>query len=341
MELVNRIAEAVRGSGGITLVIGLVFVSVLMLVFAIASIMDARARERRRLLGTGGASVTGAGEYGSPQGSDSLASVAERLDAIASVILPKGRMEPSTALRREMIQAGLYSQRAVRIYYLSRLLLAVGLGLATIFALPILQPTMSLRAVGFLGIAISGLGFYVPAFYLSRRTRKRQTRIREGFPDALDLLLVCVESGLGIDSAIARVSQEIGRAHPLISEQFGLVSNELRVGRDREEALRALADRIGIDEVSSLVSLLVQTDKLGTSMAAALRAHAEEMRSKRMLRAEEKAYKLPVKLSGPLVFFILPALLLVILSPAALEMSRVIGPAIHQAGSSGVLSGGN
>jgi tight adherence protein C len=142
------------------------------------------------------------------------------------------------------------------------------------------------------------------------------------------MLLVCVESGLGLDGALARVADEIGRAHPLLSEQFGFIGRELRVGRDREVALRSMAERIGIDEVTSLVTLLIQTDKLGTSIGDALRAHAYEMRSTRLLRAEEKAMKLPVKLSIPLIFLILPALLLVILAPASLSIGREMFPAL-------------
>jgi tight adherence protein C len=227
-----------------------------------------------------------------------------------------------------MIRAGYYNTRVIRIYYLARILLAIAFVLATSLAMPIFAPETPIRTIIILSFAAGAMGYFLPVYFLSRRVSKRQLSIREGFPDALDMLLVCVESGLGLDGALARVAGEIGRAHPLLAEQFEFIGRELRVGRDRETALRSMAERIGIDEVSSLVTLLVQTDKLGTSIGDALRAHAYEMRSTRLLRAEEKAHKLPVKLSIPLIFFILPALLLVILAPAALSIGRDMFPAL-------------
>ncbi|MCZ6592866.1 MAG: type II secretion system F family protein [Alphaproteobacteria bacterium] len=258
-----------------------------------------------------------------------LTGVGGLFERIAQFILPKGAMEPDNALRVKMIQAGYYNTRVIRIYYLMRILLAVGMALGLAIVMPIIAADTAIQSVIILAGAAGMMGYFLPVFLLSRRVRKRQLSIREGFPDALDMLLVCVESGLGLDGALARVADEIGRAHPLLSEQFGFIGRELRVGRDREVALRSMAERIGIDEVTSLVTLLIQTDKLGTSIGDALRAHAYEMRSTRLLRAEEKAMKLPVKLSVPLIFFILPALLLVILAPASISIGRDMFPALQ------------
>jgi tight adherence protein C len=329
MAFMEQLAESMAGSGGLVLILALVFSCALLLSFGIATIVNERAETRRRLLG--GEEHYAAGSHGGLSQRDPLQGLGGTMERIAQFILPGGQMEPTSELRRQMVQAGFYNLRVIRVYYAARILLAAGFGVGTVMLIPLLKPDATVSSIIVLGAAVAALGFFVPTYYISRRTTKRQTAIREGFPDSLDMLLVCVESGLGIDGAIARVSREIGRAHPLVAEHFALVGNELRVGRAREAALRAMSDRVGIDEVTSLVSLLVQTDRLGTSMADALRSHAYEMRNTRMLRAEEKAYKLPVKLSAPLIFFILPALLIVILSPALLDMGRDMVPALRGA----------
>ena len=329
MEAIRQLLQSVVESGGIVLILAAVFVCALLASYGVATLIAARSDTRRRLAGASGLEAGGdLLQGGNLRLSTPLTGVGGLFERISQFILPRGAIEPNNALRLQMIQAGFYNTRVVRIYYLARILLAVGLALAIGLVLPVIAPETSIQTIIIMAFAGGLLGYFAPVYYLSRRVTKRQLSIREGFPDALDMLLVCVESGLGLDGALARVAQEIGRAHPLLAEQFGFVGRELRVGRDRETALRSMAERIGIDEVSSLVTLLVQTDKLGTSIGDALRAHAYEMRSTRLLRAEEKAHKLPVKLSIPLIFFILPALLLVILSPAAMSIGRDMFPAL-------------
>ncbi len=329
MEAIQQLIQSTIQSGGLILVILIVFLTALLAAYGVATLIASRSDASRRLAGptgleAGGDLLSG----GNLRLAAPLTGVGGTFEKISHFILPKGALEPNNALRLQMIRAGFYNTRVVRIYYLARILLAVTLVLAVSFALPFFVPETAIQNVIILSFALGMLGFFAPVYYLSRRVTKRQFAIRIGFPDSLDMLLVCVESGLGLDGALARVSQEIGRAHPLLAEQFGFVGRELRVGRDRETALRSMAERVGIDEVSSLVTLLIQTDKLGTSIGDALRAHAYEMRSTRLLRAEEKAHKLPVKLSIPLIFFILPALLLVILSPAAMSIGRDMFPAL-------------
>ncbi len=329
MEAIRQLLDSVVQSGGLLLVVVIIFVCALLSAFGVATLATSRSDARRRLAGAtglaaGGDLLTG----GSLRITAPLAGVGGLFDRIAQIILPKGAMEPDNALRVKMIQAGYYNTRVIRIYYLMRILLAVGMAMGLALLMPIIAADTAIESVVILAGAAGMMGYFLPVFLLSRRVRKRQLSIREGFPDALDMLLVCVESGLGLDGALARVADEIGRAHPLLSEQFGFIGRELRVGRDREVALRSMAERIGIDEVTSLVTLLIQTDKLGTSIGDALRAHAYELRSTRLLRAEEKAMKLPVKLSIPLIFFILPALLLVILAPASLSIGRDMFPAL-------------
>lgn len=330
MEAIRQLLDSVVQSGGLLLVVMIIFVCALLAAFGIATLATSRSDARRRLAGATGLAAGGdLLSGGSLRITAPLTGVGGLFERIAQFILPKRAMEPDNALRVKMIQAGYYNTRVIRIYYLMRILLAVGVALSLALVMPILAADTAIQSVIILAGAAGMMGYFLPVFLLSRRVRKRQLSIREGFPDALDMLLVCVESGLGLDGALARVADEIGRAHPLLSEQFGFIGRELRVGRDREVALRSMAERIGIDEVTSLVTLLIQTDKLGTSIGDALRAHAYEMRSTRLLRAEEKAMKLPVKLSVPLIFFILPALLLVILAPASISIGRDMFPALQ------------
>ncbi len=329
MEAIRQLLDSVVQSGGLLLVVVIIFVCALLAAFGVATLATSRSDARRRLAGATGLAAGGdLLSGGSLRITAPLTGVGGLFERIAQIILPKGAMEPDNALRVKMIQAGYYNTRVIRIYYLMRILLAVGMAMGLALLMPIIAADTAIESVVILAGAAGMMGYFLPVFLLSRRVRKRQLSIREGFPDALDMLLVCVESGLGLDGALARVADEIGRAHPLLSEQFGFIGRELRVGRDREVALRSMAERIGIDEVTSLVTLLIQTDKLGTSIGDALRAHAYEMRSTRLLRAEEKAMKLPVKLSIPLIFFILPALLMVILAPASLSIGRDMFPAL-------------
>lgn len=196
----------------------------------------------------------------------------------------------------------------------------------------VILPIALLSAVYFTGIyaanpvftlAFAGLGgFVAPDIWLTWAVRKRQHVIRLALPDALDLLVVCIEAGLGLDQAFMRVSQELRITHPELCEELDMVNAQIRVGRTRIEALRELASRTGVDDIKSLVAMLIQTDRFGTSVAQSLRVHSEDMRLKRRQRAEEMAAKTTVKMVPPLVFFIFPALFVVILGPAMITIYR-------------------
>ena len=166
------------------------------------------------------------------------------------------------------------------------------------------------------------LGYLLPDIWLTWRIRARQHRLRLALPDGLDLLVICVEAGLGLDQALARVSQELRFAHPELSEELQVVNLEMRVGKTRLEALRELSQRTGLDDIKALVAMLIQTDRFGTSVAQALRVHSDELRMKRRQRAEEMAAKTTVKMVPVLVFFIFPALMVVILGPAVIAIMR-------------------
>jgi tight adherence protein C len=170
------------------------------------------------------------------------------------------------------------------------------------------------------------LGFMLPEMWLLWKIKKRQHRLRMALPDGLDLLVICVEVGLGLDQSILRVAQELRIVHPELSEELQMVNLEMRVGKSRLDALRELARRTGLDELKALVAMLIQTERFGTSIAQSLRVYSDDLRTRRRQRAEEMSAKTTVKMVPPLVFFIFPALLVVILGPAIIALMRQFMP---------------
>jgi tight adherence protein C len=236
------------------------------------------------------------------------------------------RFQSNEKTRLELLQAGFEGIDAAQTYAATRIMLMVILPLAVLAVLPLAKPDVSTAVTILIAISAGMLGFIAPSRYISQRRTKRQQAIREGLPDVLDLLLVSTEAGLGLDTAVLRVGEETASIHPVLSRQLLQVSSELRAGRPRAVAFRALGDRCGIDETTSMVNLLVQSDTLGTSMAATLRAFADDMRAHRLLKAEEIGQKMGVKLSLILVMCFLPALMTAILSPI---VSNVINNGGH------------
>jgi tight adherence protein C len=179
-------------------------------------------------------------------------------------------------------------------------------------------------------LVAAGLGYLFPEMWLSWKVSARQHRLRLSLPDGLDLLVICVEAGLGLDQALMKVAQELRTAHRELSEELQLVNLEMRIGKSRIETLRELARRTGLDDIKSLAAMLIQTDRFGTSVAQSLRAFSDDMRVRRRQRAEEMAAKTSVKMVPPLVFFIFPALMVIILGPAVLTVMRQLMPALHR-----------
>jgi tight adherence protein C len=222
-------------------------------------------------------------------------------------------------VRLRLVQAGYRSEEAVAIFYGIRV--SVALAAFVVFATPLL-----FRPNVMFGLGGSLLGYVVPGILLAKRAARRQHRIQLSLPDALDLLVVSVEAGLGLDQALLRVGQELTTAHPELSDELRLATLELRAGKGRSEALRNLADRTGLEDIASLVTMLVQTDKFGTSVAQSLRVHSDVLRTKRRQRAEEAAAKTGVKMVFPLVFCIFPAIWVVTIGPAAIKFVQVLFP---------------
>ena len=222
-------------------------------------------------------------------------------------------------IQQRLVAAGYRSTEAVVVFLGIRV--GVGLLVFVVMATPlIMRPNLPMAMVGaFMGYVFVGMA-------LARMAKRRQKKIQLGLADALDLLVVSVEAGLGLDQAIQRVGQELAFAHPDLCDELRLVNLELRAGKARAEALRNLADRTGVEDLSSLVAILVQTDKFGTSVAQSLRVHSETVRTKRRQRAEEAAAKTGVKMVFPLVFCIFPSIWVVTIGPAAIAFMKVIMP---------------
>lgn len=238
-----------------------------------------------------------------------------------------------SALTERLALAGYSHPLSPRAFTLVRIVLTLGLPLVFLATIVLTHSSMTPLKLYFFGSLLALSGLYLPKFWISLRASDRRRRILEGFPDALDLMLVCVEAGLGLEAALDRVGRELSMAQPLISELFGAVVLELRAGRTREDALRNLSRHAGVDEIRSFTTLLIQSDKLGSSIGQTLRVYAAEMREKRRLRAEEKAHRLPVLLSIPLVTCMLPVMIGVLMLPAAIRVVRQVIPIMtHGAG---------
>jgi tight adherence protein C len=220
--------------------------------------------------------------------------------------------------RLRLIQAGMRKPDSYKIFQGLKGFLAVGLAGGFLLVRFLLLDDMSLGMTCFTAVLLAAVGVYGPEYWLSKKINKRKMTVGDELPDALDLLVVCVESGMGLDQAVDRVCHELRNSGPVISSEFKLLTLELRAGKSRIEALRSLAERVGLDDLNSLTSLLIQADAFGISVGRTLRVYSDAMRVKRSQRAEEKAAKMPVLLLLPLVAFILPSLFVAILGPAVI-----------------------
>ncbi len=226
-------------------------------------------------------------------------------------------------LRRRLIRAGFLSENAVFLYSAIRLASAIFFPTVTLVALIITRRAFDASAVALLLIAV-GFGLYLPSFVLSHLVTRRQKQIVRALPDALDLMVVCVEAGLGLNAALQRVGREMELVESALAYELMITNREIRAGKPRDEALRNLGDRTGIDDLKSLIAMLIQSDRFGTSIADSLRVFADSLRTKRRQRAEELVSKATIKLIFPLLLFIFPALLIVLLGPALIIMYGVL-----------------
>jgi tight adherence protein C len=298
----------------IAIVLVAVFVSIALAIGVVASLAfrwsTPESREIRRLAHRGDRSVFTHTE---------LTEVAAPWTKHLQQVAPKSPKEMSK-LRRRLTAGGYRGLTAAIVYAAAEIILPFVFGGSVLLVVG-----FSKWYIALLGAAV---GYVVPSVWLGRKVALRQKQIRNGLPDALDLMIVCIEAGSGIDQALAKTSDELDLSYPALAEELRLITTEIRSGKARLEAFKNFASRTKVDEVRSLVAMLVQTDRFGTSIAQALRTHAEVSRTKRRQNAEERAAKIGVKLVFPLVFCLFPSLYVAILGPAVVDYVRVFKPGI-------------
>ena len=244
--------------------------------------------------------------------------ISTAIGPVAAFILPKEDLERDK-VKRDLYRAGYHSPQALQIFYASKAVLAIVLVMATLVASQFLPSASSQNLMFYVAMA-AAVGLLLPSYVLSKSLERQMRLLRNGFPDALDLLVVCVESGLGLGPALQRVADEINVSHPELSLELATVNAEMRAGVQREKALKNLGDRTGLPDIRGLVALLVQSMRFGTSVADALRIYSEEFRDKRMQAAEEQAAKIGTKMIFPLVLCMFPVFFIVAVGPAALSI---------------------
>jgi tight adherence protein C len=304
------------------------FILVVGATYIAVGIYGARQLARRRLL-SGGSPVDEpsamATSLRSEQAGTAWLKLVDRIEqAGLSLVDTKDEV-----LRRKLIAAGFTASFAPRVYTLIRLTLVIAFPVLVLLLFWVSGSTPGMLRLYFSLLVAAAVGLYLPSIVVRAKAARRQREIINAFPDALDLMLVCVEAGLALETAFDRVGKEMSVTHPLLAEQFGTVILELRAGRSREDALRRLADRTGTDEIRAFATLLIQSSNLGTSIAQTLRVYASEMRERRRMRAEEKAHRLPVLLSIPLVACMLPVMIGVLMLPAIIRVIRTLMPALQ------------
>lgn len=295
----------------------LVFLAAGTLAFAAMVAIRAREAVRRRAVRV---SLDGASSGGRRSLSYAGLRTAQKLVDYAAKHYSFVEGSDVKVLRRRLMQAGIYSSRAAAYYFIGRAALAVAGVLGAIFILPMIG--ISGTTSFWLVVMGSGiLGYLAPSFYLDRRIATRRQEHQSGFPDFMDLLVVCADAGLSMEAALDRVGRELGVSYPSLCANIHVANLEIRAGRTMIEALEHLAERLGLEEARSFATLVQQSDELGSSIGDALRVYSDEMRHKRMSRAEEKAYALPAKLAVPMMVFIFPVLFIAILCPVIVRVA--------------------
>lgn len=300
----------------------LVFLAAGMLAFGVMGFIRLRGSLNRRVAGALSDDAGHGSEKDSLRGS-SLKAAQKLIDYTAKYY---STIDTGNAklLQSQLIQAGFLNPRAAGLYFVARAVLALALTFAAVFVLPIVRPEMAWTSHWLL-IAFAGLlGYFAPSVYLSRRIAARQNEHQSGFPDFMDLMVVCSEAGLSMEAALDRVGRELADSYRSLSTNIHMTMLEIRAGRTLSEALEHLGDRLGIEEARSFATLLQQSSELGSSLTEALRVYSDEMRHKRLSRAEEKAYSLPSKLAVPLILCIFPVLVIVTLLPAYIRVKYAV-----------------
>jgi tight adherence protein C len=296
----------------------LVFLATAVLTFGVMVALRAREAVKRRAAGI--AEYSGDAPDGRALRSSSLKAVQRLLDYTTkhygATEKDKGEMK---VLRRRLVQAGIYDERGVAYFFVARTALAVILALLAFFVVPMFIELKD--SVLWLGVILGGIiGYVGPSMYIDRRIGTRREEHRAGFPDFMDLLVVCADSGLSMEASLERVGRELGDTYPSLCANIHMANLEIRAGRTMTEALEHLGDRLGLEEARSFATLIQQSAELGSSITDALRVYSDDMRHKRLSLAEEKAYSLPAKLAVPMMICIFPVLFVVILLPVIVRL---------------------
>jgi tight adherence protein C len=254
-----------------------------------------------------------------------VAQIIKLTGPLAKLSLPEDGWEKSI-IRTRFMHAGLRHPSSPALFFAAKTALALSLPLVVFFVVSTSSARYSTNTLLFWLLSVAAIGYYLPNVLLKNVIVRRQREVFESFPDALDLMTVCVEAGLAMDAALARVATEIGLKSAVLSDELHLVTLELRAGAAKEKALRNLALRTGVEDVDALVAMLIQAERFGTSIADSLRVQSDQLRTKRRQRAEEQAAKIALKLLFPLIFFIFPSLLVVLMGPAFIQIYRVLLP---------------
>ncbi len=301
------------GESSMSMMLLLVFLATTTLAFTVMKSVRVHGAVKRRT-----AELTGEGRDAGGRGLRSSSfKAAQKIVEYTQKHYSAADTKDMKVLRRRMMLAGIYDPRAVAYFFLTRTALAIGLAGAVVLFAPIQQgDAVFWLIVGGAGIA----GYLGPSLYLDRRIKARRMEHQSGFPDFMDLLVVCADAGLSMEAALDRVGRELGDSYPSLCANLHMTILEIRAGRTLTEALEHLADRLGLEEARSFATLIAQSEELGSSVTEALRVYSDDMRHKRLSRAEEKAYALPAKLSVPLMMFVFPVLFVVILLPVFVRL---------------------
>src|SRR5215468_10777719 len=318
MDALSDMLFDLFGDGSLKVLALIVFVATAATAFGVMALVHSRGAVKRRAAGIN----QNSGELGESNNSlrrSSLKAIQRVLD-YTSKHYQAGDKGDGKVLRRRMVQAGIYNPQAVATFFVARTALAVGLAVTAFIGLPLVVEVSS--SIQWLAVLAAGLlGYVAPSVYLDRRIAGRRNEHRAGFPDFMDLLVVCADSGLSMEAALERVGRELGDSYPSLCANLHMTNLEIRAGRTMTEALDHLGDRLGLEEARSFATLIQQSAELGSSITDALRVYSDDMRHKRLSRAEEKAYALPAKLTIPMMLCIFPVLFVVILLPVIVRLS--------------------
>jgi tight adherence protein C len=318
MDTLDNLYFDLFGDSSAMMLTLLIFVATAVVAFVVMAAMHSRGAVKRRAAGIN--AYSGASQDGSqsPLRQSSLKAVQRVIDYTNKHYSADDK-GVTKILRRRLIHAGIFDSRAVAFFFIARTVLAIGLGLLAFFVMPMLfqQTQTSFN----LCVMLAGIvGYLAPGFYISRRIASRRNEHRLGFPDFMDLLVVCADSGLSMEASLERVGRELGEAYPSLCTNIHMTNLEIRAGSTMTTALENFGDRIGLEEGRSFATLVQQSAELGSSITDALRVYSEDMRHKRLSRAEEKAYSLPAKLAVPMMVCIFPVLFVVILLPVVVRL---------------------